>query len=334
MAKVSALGRLWGRLLQLRLSTCVVYFLVIITVVQLFSYGVYDYPALPLTALDRQLFRDTCPSLVHHKGKPACNWEEVVNRKHSLDPWKIPQKFDDFSPLGIVNGSYVPLECNTQFSVALLVTYRNRQSQLDVFLPYIHNFLRKQNIHYKIYLIEQQDEKPWNKGMLYNIGAKYAMSEKFSCLILHDVDLLPLDDANLYACLADGPRHMSASIDKMRYVLPYWWLVGGVLAIKTEHYLAVNGFSNRYEHWGGEDDDFFERLAEENLQILRLPHEVSRYHMVTHAPSPQNPDVWDIIAENRASGKAGRARDGLNGISYSTMKVTHHRLFTMIGVKL
>lgn len=37
--------------------------------------------------------------------------------------------------------------------------------------------------------------------------------------------------------------------------LPYQMLVGGVFAIKREHFLKVNGFSNLYWGWGGEDDD-------------------------------------------------------------------------------
>lgn len=104
--------------------------------------------------------------------------------------------------------------------------------------------------------------------MLYNIGVKQAIREKFPCLILHDVDLIPLDESNLYACTAE-PRHMSASIDKFRFVLPYDYLVGGALAIKAEQYVAVNGFSNRFEAWGGEDDDFAIRLSAHNLEVVR-----------------------------------------------------------------
>lgn len=124
------------------------------------------------------------------------------------------------------------------------------------------------NLHFSIYVIEQQDEKPWNKGLLYNIGAKQAIVDKFPCLILHDIDLLPLDSGNLYSCLHE-PRHMSASIDKFRFVLTYDYLVGGALAIRSDQYIAVNGFSNKFEGWGGEDDDFAGRLKAKNLKVVR-----------------------------------------------------------------
>ena len=37
--------------------------------------------------------------------------------------------------------------------------------------------------------------------------------------------------------------------------LPYAQLVGGAFAIKTDHFFRVNGYSNFYWGWGGEDDD-------------------------------------------------------------------------------
>lgn len=62
---------------------------------------------------------------------------------------------------------------------------------------------------------------------------------------------------------------MSASIDKFRYVLIYKELVGGVLAIRADQYEQLNGFSNRFLGWGGEDDDFAKRIAANQLDILR-----------------------------------------------------------------
>lgn len=35
----------------------------------------------------------------------------------------------------------------------------------------------------------------------------------------------------------------------------YKEIVGGVLAISMDDYRAVNGYSNMYWAWGGEDDD-------------------------------------------------------------------------------
>lgn len=41
--------------------------------------------------------------------------------------------------------------------------------------------------------------------------------------------------------------------------LPYKTIVGGVFAISKSHFKTINGFSNMFWGWGGEDDDFYFR---------------------------------------------------------------------------
>lgn len=41
--------------------------------------------------------------------------------------------------------------------------------------------------------------------------------------------------------------------------LPYKSYVGGVFAINKNHFTQINGFSNLYWGWGGEDDEFEKR---------------------------------------------------------------------------
>nr|XP_026486650.1 beta-1,4-N-acetylgalactosaminyltransferase bre-4-like [Vanessa tameamea]XP_026486651.1 beta-1,4-N-acetylgalactosaminyltransferase bre-4-like [Vanessa tameamea] len=318
------------RLLQVRLSTCLFITLCLIAVIQFFaSYGYYKYDHLAQESLRHHLYVQHNPKLITKKSKPDCRYNDILQNSKSVHSWDIPRKFNDFLPNGIINGSYTPEDCTPLFSVAILVTYRNRQSQLDIFIPYMHSFLKKQNIHYKIYVIEQQDERLWNKGLLYNIGAKQAMLDKFPCLILHDVDLLPLDESNLYVCLKQ-PRHMSASIDKFRFVLIYKSLVGGVLAITSDQYKELNGFSNRFQGWGGEDDDFAGRISKHNLEILRFPPHMSSYTMLLHKQEHKNDDRHRIMEENEHNSQ----KDGLNSIRYRVSNIKTHRLFTMIKVRL
>ena len=67
-----------------------------------------------------------------------------------------------------------------------------------------------------------------------------------SCVIFHDVDLIPLDLRNIYGCSMEGPRHLSANLQQFRYLLPYENLFGGVVAISCTLFESVNGFSNEY----------------------------------------------------------------------------------------
>ncbi|XP_068632129.1 beta-1,4-N-acetylgalactosaminyltransferase bre-4-like [Battus philenor] len=318
-----------SRILQLRITTCIIIVLCLVAVIQFFaSYGEYNYEHIPRDKIMSNIYFKTNPNLEVRPDKPKCNYNGILQSTATSPPWTTVKSSNGFSLAGIVNGSYIPEDCNPLLSVAILVTYRLRQSQLDIFIPYIHNFLRKQGIHYSIYVIEQQDNKMWNKGLLYNVGVKQAIADKFPCLILHDVDILPLDTANLYACLQE-PRHMSASLDKFRYVLTYNYLIGGAVAIRSDQYMAINGFSNKFQGWGGEDDDFAMRIAASKLKILRFPPDMSRYTMMHHIPQTKNTERTQIMKES----KNKFLEEGYNSAEYSKKIIQKNQMFTLIGVK-
>lgn len=62
-------------------------------------------------------------------------------------------------------------------------------------------------------MVEQSSTGSFNRASLMNIGYVEALKlYEWDCFIFHDVDLLPLDDRNLYNC-PDQPRHMSVAVD-------------------------------------------------------------------------------------------------------------------------
>lgn len=186
----------------------------------------------------------------------------------------------ELGPLLRPGGAYQPTDCIAQHHVAIIVPFRDRYAHLSVFLRNIHPFLMKQHIAYRIFIIEQTNGKPFNRAAMMNIGYLEALKlYQWDCFIFHDVDLIPLDDRNLYNCPRQ-PRHMSVAIDKLnfKYVdinlsnfdsklstfvlshrLPYRTIFGGVSAMTRQQFKAVNGFSNSFFGWGGEDDDMSNR---------------------------------------------------------------------------
>lgn len=116
------------------------------------------------------------------------------------------------------------------------------------FLQHMHPFLQAQNISYQIIVVEQANTAKFNKGKLFNVAFAEAskIEKNLSCIVFHDLDLLPIDGRNLYACLGNNFRHMSSSIDYFRYNLLYQGLVGGAIIMPSSIFKWVNGFSNRY----------------------------------------------------------------------------------------
>lgn len=54
--------------------------------------------------------------------------------------------------------------------------------------------------------------------------------------------------------------------------------------------ITLNGFSNIYWGWGGEDDDMSRRISYHGFRISRPPAKYARYTMLKHAKDTPNPD--------------------------------------------
>ena len=69
---------------------------------------------------------------------------------------------------------------------------------------------------------------------------------------------------------------MSVAMNKFHYKLPYKTYFGGVSAMSVKHFKLVNGFSNQFWGWGGEDDDMAKRVRMNNLQVTRYSPDIAR----------------------------------------------------------
>ena len=133
-------------------------------------------------------------------------------------------------------GESKPANCSSNHQVVVIVPYRERPTQLAVFLRNLHPMLIKQQLHYRIYLVNQTDSNTFNRAMLMNVGFVEAMKDhNWTCAIFHDVDLLPEDDRNLYSC-PEQPRHLSVAVDKFKYRLPYKGIFGGATAVRVDQF--------------------------------------------------------------------------------------------------
>ncbi|CAJ0571380.1 unnamed protein product, partial [Mesorhabditis spiculigera] len=233
-----------------------------------------------------------------------------------------------------VGGHSTPTNCLSRHRVAVIVPFRDRLPHLRILLHNLIGLLQKQQIDFAVFTVEPIHNNTFNRAKLMNIGYKEALKlYPWNCFIFHDVDLIPEDDRNLYSC-PQQPRHMSVAIDKFKYILPYRSIFGGISAMTKEHMEKMNGFSNDYWGWGGEDDDMSSRVVYAGYKISRYPKAIARYKMIKHSEekksNPVNPCRHKLMGKTRRRYK----KDGLANLRYKTIRVDRNPLYTHIEVDM
>ncbi|CAJ0588762.1 unnamed protein product [Cylicocyclus nassatus] len=154
----------------------------------------------------------------------------------------------------------------------------------------MHSFLTEQQLDYSIFIVEQIANQTFNRGKLLNIGFVEAMKlYKWQCILLHDVDLLPEDRRNLHVCPGQNPRYMAVAMDKLGYRNTYKRKFGTSTMFNVKQFRDVNGLSNQYWGWGGEDNDFYNRTRLAGYEVERYNASIARYKMIKHERDEGNP---------------------------------------------
>ncbi|XP_068600441.1 beta-1,4-galactosyltransferase 4 [Brachionichthys hirsutus] len=233
----------------------------------------------------------------------------------------------------VKEGIYEPADCTARQSVAILIPHRKREKHLLYLLHHLLPFLERQQLHFGIYVIHQAGDETFNRAKLLNVGYLEALKDhQWDCFVFHDVDLIPENDFNLYVCEKE-PKHLVVGRNVTGYVLRYQGYFGGVTALSREQFLRVNGFSNEYWGWGGEDDDIRVRVTLQKMRVLRPSADVARYTMVFHkrdAGNGINGKRMELLAKTPQVWR----QDGLNTCSYQTLSVARQPLYVNVTVDI
>jgi hypothetical protein len=151
--------------------------------------------------------------------------------------------------------------------LGVIVPYRNRFDQLVLFKEKIVEYLKNQKIDFEIIVIEQDDAKLFNRGMLLNIGFKHAKEKGCDYVVFHDVDMLPISVDYSYS---DIPLHLATNFSTLsskqkRIVFDEYF--GGVTLFPCKVFEEIDGYSNKYWGWGYEDDDLLFRCKEKFVKL-------------------------------------------------------------------
>lgn len=193
---------------------------------------------------------------------------------------------------------FEPEHCTPPQTVAFIIPFRYREKHLRILLGHLIPILRRQFLRYSIFVISQVGNGTFNKGRLMNTGFEFAwkvgkqQNRSFDCFIFHDVDLLAEYDTLLYRCPGGSAvTHLATTIDKFNYRSMCCGItVGGVLGMTDKQYRKVNGYSNEYWGWGGEDDDMLGRIKNQKFWVSRPSPEKGRYTMLPHEKDKGNPE--------------------------------------------
>ena len=240
-----------------------------------------------------------------------------------------------------------PTAQSNRSRVLIIVPYRNRSEQLAIFVPELSHFLSEQELEYKLVVVEHSGMAKFNKGSLINIGfleAENIYHNKlpgqdtayFDCVVVHDIDLLPIVSANSYDCLQTpdiGAWMLSTAIEKYNWSLPGISAVGGVGVTTRTVFMKANGWSNRYFGWGGEDNDFFTRLHAVGSPMHKRSTELGRYRSLQdgHYRSPgraENPySLLQLVG-------VVLHREGLNSVQYRRLRRETKNGYDLVSVEL
>jgi len=162
---------------------------------------------------------------------------------------------------------------NDFFEAQICVPFRARgkhtfrREQLSRFVKHIQNYMETihPNIRYRIVIIEQDNDQPFNRGFLLNIGF-VECEKRTSCYIKyyihHNCDLFP-DVGEQY--FLDYSYPGSGVRDHFGYIGG----LGGISIINRNAFKLINGFPNNCLCWSTEDEIIKQRCERFNIKINR-----------------------------------------------------------------
>jgi hypothetical protein len=131
----------------------------------------------------------------------------------------------------------------------ILIPYRKREEHLKYFIENTYPLLKKHLTNLKIVIIEQFNDKLFNRGILLNIGFTENLNDEDTIYFTHDIDVNPYEETII-------KYYKTNDIDNNSIKGIYTSVcntLGGVICFKKEIFKKINGFPNFMWGWGVED---------------------------------------------------------------------------------
>jgi hypothetical protein len=219
----------------------------------------------------------------------------------------------------------------------IVVPYRARESHLKFFVPAVRAYFSRDKVDceipYRVLIVEQDNELPFNRGALKNIGFMLGRDNSdYTCF--HDIDYLPIwadyswSDVPT-AIVWHGAERRPVAPGRSQRMLAHNLdeFFSAVVLAPNEIFASVNGYANAYWGWGFEDIDLRNRFTATGVPFGRrkgtfqgLDHDNEGLQL-DGAPTPIAA-VNQQICERRWGERASTWTDGLQDLAF---EITHRR---------
>lgn len=140
-----------------------------------------------------------------------------------------------------------------EFENVIIIPYRNRKEHLDLFIKDVIPLFEKYLKPFKLVIVEQDEGKLFNRGMLLNIGFN-EYKDKSRFFFTHDVDTLPND-------ICVKKIYTKNDYDVIRISIPHNLSLGNICKFTSQSIIDINGFPNYIWGWGIEDRALYYRYS-------------------------------------------------------------------------
>jgi hypothetical protein len=131
-----------------------------------------------------------------------------------------------------------------------IIPYRDRLAHKSVFLNHMNIILEdEEKTDYEFLFIHQEDDRPFNRGAMKNIGFMYIKdvypeNYKDMTVIFHDIDTV---------VHAKNIIDFNTDVGTVKHLFGFKRAFGGIVAFKGCDFEKINGFPNIWG-WGYEDN--------------------------------------------------------------------------------
>lgn len=196
-------------------------------------------------------------------------------------------------------------------SLSIIIPYRNRVEQLNIFIPCIKSYLPEANV----FIVEQADDKPFNRGKLLNVGSQN-VDHHNSYYVFHDIDMLPIKVSYRER---DGVTQIAFSdIQLIDYL-------GGVTMFNPYEFVRSGGYHNDFWH-RAEDNEMRFNLKRRGVPVL------NRFGIFKQLPHERPEVEFDPVLWKKA--QAPRTKDMLKTCEYKLISKELKDGYTHIKVEL